>query len=183
MADQVAHDVQAAIKEILTAGEQVLAVAPQDPRSPSLRKAAAVATTNRFILYQPQVVGSFKFDDVPWYEVDDVHLKQGMLFSDLSVRKTDGTVVVAEKLAKDAARRLYTVCQQHEEEWHEKRRQRQMEEDRARAGGVVIGAQQPAQPVADEPVARLAKLKSMLDAGLITEVEYNETKQRILASL
>ena len=41
---------------------------------------------------------------------------------------------------------------------------------------------QPAKP-AEDPVARLQQLKRMLDAGLISESEFNTTKQRILESM
>lgn len=46
--------------------------------------------------------------------------------------------------------------------------------------------QQPAEPAAGgqaDPVARLAQAKQMLDQGLISEEEYNDIRQRILASM
>ena len=36
---------------------------------------------------------------------------------------------------------------------------------------------------ADDPMAKLSKLKQMLDAGLIEQEEYDATKQRILAQM
>jgi hypothetical protein len=187
MSDQVLSEAHAAVDKILSGDERIVSIAPQDQRAPVVRKAAAVATNHRFILYEPQLIGSFNFHDVHWYEVEDVHLKQGMLFSDLTVKKVDGSTLVAEKLNKDAARKLYAVCQQYENEWREKRRIRQMEEDRARAGGVTITGNPTASAAsttaADDPVARLAKLKALLDQGLISEDDYNQTKQQILGSL
>ena len=62
-----------------------------------------------------------------------------------------------------------------------------MEEDRARAGGVVVqsGLTTPSAPVqatvpTEDPIARLTKAKAMLDQGLITQTEYDDLKAKIL---
>ena len=67
------------------------------------------------------------------------------------------------------------------------RRQRDMEEKRAGAGGLVINSplnalQSNAEP-SDDPVAVLGKLKQLLDAGLIEQSEYDAKKQDILAKM
>jgi membrane protease subunit (stomatin/prohibitin family) len=55
--------------------------------------------------------------------------------------------------------------------------------------GGVAGLQQPvappaapaaAAPVADDPVAKLTKAKQMLDAGLITQADYDALKAKAL---
>jgi len=86
-------------------------------------------------------------------------------------------------LDKDQAKRLYGICQQMEQEWREKRRIREMEEARAKAGGVHIASQQGANASAEDPVAKLAKAKQMLDQGLISETEYESLKARILSAM
>jgi membrane protease subunit (stomatin/prohibitin family) len=43
--------------------------------------------------------------------------------------------------------------------------------------------QQQAAPAADDPVAKLGKLKQMLDAGLITQEEYDAKKTDILSQM
>ena len=73
-----------------------------------------------------------------------------------------------------------------EQEWREKRRIREMEQDRAKAGGVymghVPGVGVPAAPdVAADPVAKLAKAKAMLEQGLISEAEYDTLKAKVLS--
>jgi hypothetical protein len=102
-----------------------------------------------------------------------------MLATQFSMETVDGRTVVMEGLDKDQAKRLYGICQQMEQEWREKRRIREMEEARARAGGVVVGA--PA--AADDPVGKLARAKEMLDKGLISEAEYDSLKAKILSSM
>ena len=48
-------------------------------------------------------------------------------------------------------------------------------------GGAMQGLQQPTQqPQEEDPMEKLAKFKKMLDAGLITEEDYNEQKKKIL---
>jgi membrane protease subunit (stomatin/prohibitin family) len=44
----------------------------------------------------------------------------------------------------------------------------------------VGGLQQPAAPAAEDPVAKLKKAKEMLDAGLITQADYDAAKARAL---
>jgi hypothetical protein len=76
-----------------------------------------------------------------------------------------------------------------DQEWREKRRVREMEEARARAGGVQIGALPgllSAPGVAaqqEDPVQRLAKARSMLDQGLISEAEFESLKAKILSGI
>ena len=43
--------------------------------------------------------------------------------------------------------------------------------------------QAPAAPAADDPMARLSKLKQMLDAGLIEQAEYDAVKKEILSKM
>ena len=46
--------------------------------------------------------------------------------------------------------------------------------------GGIGGLQQPAAPAADDPVAKLKKAKEMLDAGLITQSDYDALKAKAL---
>jgi len=46
--------------------------------------------------------------------------------------------------------------------------------------GGIGGLQQPAAPAADDPVAKLKKAKEMLDAGLITQGDYDALKAKAL---
>jgi hypothetical protein len=70
-----------------------------------------------------------------------------------------------------------------EQEWREKRRVREMEEARAKSGGVYLGSGQGAGSPAEDPVAKLSKAKQMLDQGLISEAEYETVKAKILSSM
>jgi hypothetical protein len=186
--DQDAAAIQQVAQEIgriLTPNEQILYIALQGMTTLSLKKDSAVATTNRLILYRPAMLGRVDFTDYLWEDVDNVTLKDGMLSSELSVESSRKGNDVATGLDKNQARRLYAVCQQKEQEWREKRRVRQMEEDRARAGGIYMqpsGGTASADP-AEDPVAKLGRAKAMLDQGLISEQEYETVKARILSEM
>jgi Short C-terminal domain len=57
-----------------------------------------------------------------------------------------------------------------------------MEESRAAAGGVVINGL-GGGPQQDDPMAILGKLKQMLDAGLISQGEFDAKKTDLLAKM
>ena len=47
-------------------------------------------------------------------------------------------------------------------------------------GGAMSGLQQPVQQTQEDPMEKLKKYKEMLDAGLITQEDYDEQKKRLL---
>jgi hypothetical protein len=171
------------VSQILTSDETIEMVVTQHALA-GIRPDAVVLTNRRFILYREALLGA-KFSDGLWRDLTDVHLSEGLLGATMSFR-TPAVTITVDRLPKAEARHAYAFAQEKEQEAIETRRQRQMEEDRARAGHFVVGAQQPtaaAAPAADDPLAKLTKLKSMMDAGLITEEEYNQKKQQILDAI
>ncbi|MCL4465453.1 MAG: SHOCT domain-containing protein [Chloroflexi bacterium] len=102
------------------------------------------------------------------------------------IRTADRAIATLGGLDKEQAKRFYGIAQQMENEWREKRRVRQMEEDRAKAGGVYLGTagvNLAGSQTVEDPVAKLGKAKAMLDQGLISEAEYESIKAKILASM
>jgi hypothetical protein len=172
--------VAAEVTKILTPHEEILYIAQQNRLALSVAPDAAVATNNRLILYNAQVLGRVSFSDLQWQDVKNISINQGMLSTELFVTSVDGGESKLGELDKEQAKRLYGVCQQMEQEWREKRRVRTMEEERARAGGVQISSPGPTQ---EDPVARLARAKQMLDQGLISEIEYDAVKAQILRAM
>lgn len=171
------------VATILTPNEDILYIAVQNITALSPRKDSAVATTNRLIVYRPHIIGGTDFTDLLWEDVKNVTIKEGILSTELVVEMRDGRLETLGSLDKVQARRLYSACQQKELEWREKRRVRQMEEERARAGGVQVTLPQGQAGVEEDQVAKLAKAKAMLDQGLISEAEYETIKARIVQSL
>jgi hypothetical protein len=180
-----------AISAILTPGEEILYVVLQNVTAMSPRKDAVVTTNNRIILYRAGILGRISFDDFLWQDIKNVHLKQGMMSTEVSVEAADGRKAKAGGLSKEQAKRLYAISQQMEQEWREKRRVRQMEESRAAAGGVYLGSspvtgvpsQGSAPDVGVSPAEKLGQAKAMLEAGLISEAEYESIKAKIISAM
>ncbi len=88
-------------------------------------------------------------------------------------------------LRKDQAQEVYRACQAQEQAWREKRRVRELEEMRARSGGVHLGAMPGAggEEAGRSPQARLQRAREMQSQGLLTDAEYEQVKARILAEL
>jgi len=182
------------IGSILTSGETILAVATQNAINSPINRDSAVVTSRRLILYRPRLLGRMDLDDMLWQDVTDVRLSTQILGATLALtakkRLPSGEVEAVERtiegLDRVAARKVYAVAQEMEEQWREKNRVRQMEEERARAGGVYLGGPH-ASGVADGPSAsvedRLRRLKSLHGQGLITDAEYESRKSQIIAEL
>lgn len=173
------------IATIMTPNETILYVATQNVTALSVKKDSAVATSNRLILYRPSIFGRLIFSDYLWEDVRNVTINEGMLAGELRVESRNGNQDTLGGLDKTQARRLYGIAQQKELEWREKRRQRDLEEARAKAGGVQIGAASSGQgspAVTEDPVEKLAKAKAMLDQNLISEQEYEALKAKIIAA-
>jgi hypothetical protein len=171
----------AEVQQLLTPNERVLGFATQSRVALSMRKDAVVATTNRLIFYRPSILGARNFRDYRWEDIVDVRLHDGMLSSEIRLTAANRAMDGLGSLDKEQARRVYVVCQQKEMEWREKRRIRQMEHDRARAGGVsIVNGQQGG--ASEDPMEKLARAKAMLDQGLISEAEYETIKARVISS-
>jgi hypothetical protein len=102
--------------------------------------------------------------------------------TDLAINAQPGSRVIhITGLRKEQAQAVYRICQAQDQAWREKRRIRELEELRARSGGVQINPGTPAAGVSSDAVRRLQEAKQMLDARLITDSEYESLKARILA--
>jgi hypothetical protein len=171
------------VSAILTPNEEILYLALQNLTALSTNRDAAIATSNRVILYDDRILGRADFEDFLWQDVAGISMQQGVLSSELRVEAVDGRTAAVHNLDKEQTKRLYAVCQQMEQEWREKRRAREMEEARARSGGVYLAAPEGGGSGKEDPVAKLAQAKAMLDQGLISEIEYQSLKARILSSM
>lgn len=128
-----------------------------------------------------------EFVDVPWSHVSNVHVKENLLGAVVSITGSNGHSESVDYLPKDQARKVYRYGQEMEEKMVEWRRQRKMEEERNAADQVIvntaIAAPAAHSTASEDPLQRLTKLKSMLDAGLIDQSEFDAAKARILASM
>ena len=176
------------ISGLLTADEEVQYIAVQ--KKPVLNTSPdCVALTNKRVIFcRPKNFGlSMEFKDHQWKDVVDIHMKENMLGADFSIKTAKGSDEM-DYLPKDQARKLYQFGQAKEEEARDYRRQRDLEDKRAAAGGGITvnagaasPAATPAAPAADDPMAKLKKLKMMLENELVTQAEYDERRAAIMA--
>jgi hypothetical protein len=112
--------------------------------------------------------------------------------NDLATEEGPPMMIVIPGLRKAEAQEVYRVCQARTQAWREKRRIRELEEMRAKAGGVQFAgaagfgaAGVGAAPVGDDhsPTARLQRAKEMLTSGLLNDAEFEQIKAKILAEL
>lgn len=177
------------VSGLLTADEEVQYIAVQ--KKPVLNTSPdCVALTNKRVIFcRPKNFGlSMEFKDHQWKDVIDIHIKENMLGADFSIKTAKGSDLM-DYLPKDQARRLYQFGQAKEEEARDYRRQRDLEDKRAAAGGGIVVNAGPAVAApapassADDPMEKLKKLKMMLDHELITQAEFDERRMAILATL
>ena len=161
------------------------------------RRTLVAATSGRFIEMRRGLFGGFQPVSVRWQDLKEARVNVGVLGANLTVEffaSPDLAIAgnVASRtisgLRKTQAESVYRVCQAQDQAWREKRRVRELEEMRAKSGGIQLGATAGASPAAaagaqDDTVARLEKAKAMLDKGLISDAEFEALKARIVNTL
>ena len=165
------------------------------------RRVIVAATTGRYIYLERAMVGGYTPIDIRWQDIEDDHLHVGIFAADLTVRAMqrqdlasagqDAGGLIARGLRKAQAEQVYRVCQAQAQAWREKRRGRDLDELRAKSGGIQFGT--PGVPAISgsgdgssaggDPVGRLQRAKEMLADGLITDAEFESIKARIVDRL
>jgi hypothetical protein len=189
------------LQSVLISGEHLEAWAVQR-RAFALkhRRLLLAATSGRLICIQRNLLGGFELHDMRWQDLEEVRLKVGIFAAELTVRAGHAGDLASQGasatrtmqypgLRKAQAESVYRICQAQDQAWREKRRIRELEELRARAGGIQLGSAgvsaSSASAAAGEPsdaMRRLQEAKQMLDSKLITDAEYETIKARIFAS-
>src|ERR1700734_2998202 len=169
------------LRGLLTVGETLEAFAVQHRLFALVhRRACIAATSGRFISLQRRLFGGYESADIRWQDLKETRISAGILAadltlvaqssSDLNIGSEVNRVWTFSGLRKDQAQAMYRICQQHDQVWREKRRIRELEELRAKSGGVQIGTGQSSYAAADasgtesEPARRLRQAREMLDA-------------------
>jgi hypothetical protein len=160
------------------------------------RRVLVAATSGRFICIARKLIGGFDLHDIRWQDLEEVRLRVGIFSADLSVRSGRAADLASQGesgdhlleivgLRKAQAEAVYRICQAQDQQWREKRRIRELEELRARSGGIQLAAGGvPAAGAAggtSDAVRRLQEAKQMLDSKLITDSEYEAIKARIVS--
>lgn len=184
------------LHSILIPGENVEAWATQRRLFALTRRRTLVAATSgRLIWLVRHLVSGFDVINLRWQDLSEVNLRVGVFAAELVIRADVATdlainaqpgsrVLNINGLRKDQAQAVYRICQAQDQAWREKRRIRELEELRARSGGMQIsqGAASAAPAASSDAVRRLQEAKQMLDSKLITDSEYESIKARIIGS-
>src|SRR6202142_4035674 len=177
----------ATLQGLLTSGETLEAWAAQR-RIYALthRRVCIAATSGRFISLYRRLLGGYDSADIRWQDLKETRISAGIFAadliliaqssSDLNIGAEVNRVWSFEGLHKDQAQAMYRICQQHDQVWREKRRVRELEELRAKSGGVQIGGASSgyaaeAAGAESEAARRLRQAHEMLEAKLISDSE------------
>ncbi len=159
------------------------------------RRVLIAATSGRLIVLTRRLLGGFDVTSIRWQDLEEVTLRVGMIAAELAVRAGKATDLASlgaagaqhvefQGLRKEQAQAVYRICQGQDQAWREKRRVRELEELRARSGGIQVtsipGAGSPGTE--GDAVRRLQEAKQLLDARLITDAEYETIKAKIVSS-
>ena len=190
----------ATLRGLLTSGETLEAWAAQR-RIYALthRRVCIAATSGRFIYLQRRLFGGYDSADIRWQDLKEARISAGIIAadltlvaqssSDLNIGAEVNRILSFEGLNKDQAQAMYRICQLHDQEWREKRRVRELEELRAKSGGVQISGASTGYNSSDaagtesEPTRRLRQAREMLDAKLISDSEFESIKAKIVSGL
>ena len=162
----------------------------------SNRRILIAATSGRFIQIKRGLLGGFDMTDFRWQDIGDARIKVGIFgadiflkifgSTDLAISKDSNQVLVLSGFRKEQAEKIYRLAQAQDQSWREKRRIRELEELRAKSGGVTIGSNIGSQQTAnasEDASSKLQQAKQMLDNKLITDSEFESIKAKIISGL
>ncbi|HEV8018611.1 MAG TPA: hypothetical protein VGP32_08655 [Steroidobacteraceae bacterium] len=158
------------------------------------RRLLVAATSSRLIVLTRRLLGGFDVATIRWQDLEEVTLRVGMLSADLALRAGKATDLASlatpgsqrlefRGLRKEQGQAVYRICQSQDQAWREKRRVRELEELRARSGGIqVTSASAMGGAGESDAVRRLEEARELLEAKLITDAEYEAIKAKIVSS-
>jgi len=185
------------LSALLVPGETLVAYAVQRRLfALTHRRVLVAATSGRLIRIERGILGGYTPVDMRWQDIENAHLQVGIFAADLTITsrgrqdlassgQATGAIAVLG-LRKEQAEQVYRAAQAQEQSWREKRRVRDLDELRAKSGGIQLGAgglggsAASGDAAGDDPLARLQRAKEMLAGGLITDSEYESIKAKIV---
>ena len=176
------------VREICTSGEEILYLAMQSKPIANFSPDCVVLSNKRFIIYRVKMLGRVTFYDCLWKDSKNVHMKENILGAEISFESKSGRKETIDYLPKSQARKIYRIGQEMEEEAIALRRKMELEALQAGADKTVINQVISSTPQAssggqEDILARMAKLKSLLDNGLISQDEFQAKRSQLLDSI
>ena len=164
------------------------------------RRQIFAVTNSRIIRLERGLLGGFEMLDYQWKDLKDAQISENVFPSITGSTLTFTFQANSEEPIEvypeiEVASKAYRHSQQEEQAWEEKRRIRDMEEKRAKSGGVFIGqgsnpiqSNNPINDNQDKQQKRkvdisdeLFKLKKLLDEGVLSDAEFQEMKSKVLS--
>src|ERR1700736_3917989 len=113
------------------------------------RRLLIAATSGRLIVLTRRLLSGFDVATIRWQDLEEVTLSVGILSADLALRAGKATDLASlgaqgsqrvefQGLRREQAQAVYRICQAQDQAWREKRRVRELEELRARSGGIQV---------------------------------------------
>lgn len=160
------------------------------------RRILVASTSGRFIEIKRGIFGGFEMKDFRWQDLYDAKIRVGIFGADISMKvyasadlamaKESVQVLLLNGFRKAQSEQIYRLAQAQDQSWREKRRIRELEELRAKSGGLTIGSTTGIQQSGNAPedaATKLQQAKQMLDNKLISDSEYESIKARIISGL
>jgi hypothetical protein len=143
-----------------------------------------------------------EFIEYFWKDIKNCQMKEEIFGASFTIILLNSEPYSIDYIPKIQARRLYKIAQEQDELHSQLIRERDLEEKRASAGSVYMTQSPPVQEsaspiqepiqeiVVDEPAPiaeqndimnSLQKLKTLFDAGLLTQDEFESKKAEILS--
>lgn len=135
----------------------------------TLKAPGLVLTSKRLIQYKPKTFG-VELKDYSWRDLNNVSMKEGLVTGEIEFEMKGDHEIKFENLPKSKVREIYALAKEMKEKAH-------------LSSKTVVMQQSVTAPMQEDPVAKLKQLKDMLDAGLISQDEYDKTKAAILAKM
>ncbi len=135
---------------------------------PKIHPTKLIITNHRIVIYKPGFVGS-ETEEYPFESIDKIDHKKGFMRSEIEIH-THGKKIELDNISNDDAVKAISIIRQN------------MQTHKTAQKTVILQA--PTAPSTQEdPVAKLKQLKEMLDAGLVSQEEYDKTKAAVLARM
>ena len=129
----------------------------------------AVFTNKRIIFYKSKIFG-IELKDFSWHDIRNVNMKEGLLGGEMEFEMVGGLDSEILYMSKDTVRKMYTIVRELVAKAHESLQQQAI-------------VQQVSAVSQGDSMAKLKQLKDMLDAGLISQSEYDSKKTDILSRM
>jgi hypothetical protein len=158
------------------------------------RRLLVAATSGRLVWITRRLLGGYDVANIRWQDLEEVALHVGIFSARLVVRGGKAADLASEGtsgaqvyqfvgLRKQQAQAVYRICQTQDQAWREKRRVRELEELRARSGGLQLMSA-PGAGTSNggvDAMKRLEEAQKLRASGVISDSEFESIKARILA--